>query len=355
MAGGLFLSALIPCLILALVWFGSTDENQPRATALPQSKTLTRPVLTAPGRIEAAAGETIQFPLALDGTDGVPPKSIVAIKGLPQGANFSEGSTYGEGEWRLMPDQIGDLNLSLPAGARGEFELEMAVVAPDGKTVAGAVTLLAVVHAPAEETASTDNNMTLPSATEATAPTPSMLPEFGPAPSLYLLSPSGAGTGQVPAAAAGEDNGIASEDPATTGAIPSDAALTAEAEPSPEATAPVQGGSPNIVGEANETDTDLGTVTPAVFVNLRAEASSSAPVLGVVAKGTNLPVFERKRGWVRVKDPASGKQGWIYSGLLVGAEKPQPGSMRVAPPEAEEKTETFWGRVGRWLRPWKQS
>src|SRR5690606_19160286 len=89
------------------------------------------------------------------------------------------------------------------------------------------------------------------------------------------------------------------------------------AEPAEPAEAPVQtpaarsqGMSPSTVGQANETN--LGTVKPAVFVNLRERPSSSASVLTVIAKGAELPVLERKRGWVRVTDPESGKQGWIY-------------------------------------------
>lgn len=84
---------------------------------------------------------------------------------------------------------------------------------------------------------------------------------------------------------------------------------------------------------------------------MRDAPSSSAPVLGVIAKGATLPVLDRKRGWVQVTDPESGKQGWIYRGLLVGEAKPDQRIRRVAPPDAEPKSESFWGRMGRWLTP----
>jgi uncharacterized protein YgiM (DUF1202 family) len=92
-------------------------------------------------------------------------------------------------------------------------------------------------------------------------------------------------------------------------------------------------------------------------VNLREAPSSSATVLGVVAKGADLPVLDRKRGWVQVTDPASGKQGWIYSGLLEGAEaaKTDRRVKRVGPAkaeaEAEPKSDSLWSRLGRWLSP----
>jgi uncharacterized protein YgiM (DUF1202 family) len=113
-------------------------------------------------------------------------------------------------------------------------------------------------------------------------------------------------------------------------------------------------------GDARPETTGQGadgeTVEPSVFVNLREGPSSSAAVLGVVAKGAKLPVLDRKRGWVQVTDPAGGKTGWIYSGLLVGEAKPQYRRVsRVAPAESEPKSESFWGRIGRWLSPSKEN
>jgi hypothetical protein len=56
-----------------------------------------------------------------------------------------------------------------------------------------------------------------------------------------------------------------------------------------------------------------------------------------------------------VTDPSTGKKGWIYSGLLAGETKSHHPLRRVAPAEAESKSEpkseSFWGRVGRWLVP----
>ncbi|MGA7456625.1 MAG: hypothetical protein WBW51_04775, partial [Methyloceanibacter sp.] len=105
-------------------------------------------MLTAPDRIEAIAGEDVSFPIALDGTDGVPSRSVIAVRGLPQGSNFSEGRPYGDSEWTLKPDQIGDLDLVLPSGANGEFKLGIALIAPDDSVVAEAETLLEIAPAP---------------------------------------------------------------------------------------------------------------------------------------------------------------------------------------------------------------
>ena len=147
---GLILAALVPSLILAALWLGLV--SLPRSTPtvpLPQARTVSpSAVLTAPDRIEAIAGEDVSFPIALDGTDGVPSRSVIAVRGLPQGSNFSEGRPYGDSEWSLKPDQIGDLDLVLPAGANGEFKLGIALIGPDDAVIAEAETLLEITPAP---------------------------------------------------------------------------------------------------------------------------------------------------------------------------------------------------------------
>ncbi len=293
-------------------------------------------VLTASAKIEADAGETVSFAIALDGTDGVPSRSIIAIKGLPQHSNFSEGRPFGDGEWVLKPDQIGDLHLVLPAGATGEFKLGIVLIAPDHQVIAEADTLLAIAPQPAPPgpAVGVAGNIASPSEPAATA----------------VIS-----DGSEAAVAVAPDPEI-SED-----AEPTEAAIATRGVTQPEnvdkgaeqATTPASGAQPNMLGQAETGETGLGTVEPSVFVNLRDRPSSSSPVLGVVAKGTKLPVLDRKRGWVQVTDPASGKQGWIYGGLLAGEAKPHYRRKRAAPADAETEmnSESFWGRVGRWLTP----
>jgi hypothetical protein len=92
--------------------------------------------------LEATAGEEVNLPIALDGTDGVPARSIIAIKGLPQGSKLSSGRPYDETEWNLKPDEIGDLHLVLPSNASGEAKLIIQLVATDGAILADAATIL---------------------------------------------------------------------------------------------------------------------------------------------------------------------------------------------------------------------
>ena len=105
-------------------------------------------VLTAPATLDATAGEDVALPIALDGTDGLPARSIVAISGLPQGSALSNGRPYGETEWTLKSDEIGDLHLDLPNTARGESKLAIKLIAPDDKVIADTETVLNVAANP---------------------------------------------------------------------------------------------------------------------------------------------------------------------------------------------------------------
>jgi uncharacterized protein YgiM (DUF1202 family) len=123
-------------------------------------------------------------------------------------------------------------------------------------------------------------------------------------------------------------------------------------EPAQQRVASAGGAEPNMLGQADPEESALPTVQPAVAVNMREAPKSSSPVLGVIGEGVELQVLDRKRGWVKVTDPGSGKQGWIYSGLLAGEAKKNSRIKRAAPNSSSEpSSDSFWGRVGRWLTP----
>ncbi len=306
LVAGLIVVALAPNLTLAaIVWLGLIDAPwSKQATPPPPAVQTASPpaVLTAPAALEAAAGETISFPIALDGTDGVPARSIIAITGLPPGSTFSDGRPYGETEWNLKSDQIGDLHLALPSTANGVSRLAIKLITPDDKVVADTETELKVVAS---------------------------------APSAQAAEPADAGAAIVPATATAsdpsQDDGAATEEERTapqTAVAPTDDAQTAPSEKSDPAAA----------------EGPTAWVQPSAYVNLRDAPSSSSRVIGVIAKGAKIPVLERKRGWLQVTNPATSDKGWIYSGYVDGAPKSRPRTKRAATPEPEQKSESsFWG------------
>jgi hypothetical protein len=314
----LALAAIVPTAVLGAMWLRHGDATESaEAAPPPQAKpAVPSAVLTAPDKVEAVAGSTVPFPIALDGTDGVPPRSVIAVKGLPQGGDFSEGRPFGEGEWTLRPDQIGDLHLVVPPGASGQFKLAIALLGPDDATIAAAETLLEIAPAPAPAEVM-EAAAASPGEGEAAFPTPD---------AVAVLPPAGTDAGAV----------AESEEPPA-------AAEVAAADP---AAAPAQ-----TADQASGSETAKETVEPSVSVNMREGPSSSSTVIGVIAKGTKLAVLDRKRGWVNVTDPQSGKAGWIYRGLIAGEPTANTRVRRVAPADPEPKSESFWGRVGRWLTP----
>jgi hypothetical protein len=144
LVAGLVLAALIPNLMLgAILWRGAVDiprSKSPMITAndkpIAPPSAVPTPVLSSPPSLEASPGADITLPIALDGTDGVPARSIIAIRGLPQGSKLSSGRPYDETEWNLKPDEIGDLHLILPSNASGESKLIIQLVAIDGAILA---------------------------------------------------------------------------------------------------------------------------------------------------------------------------------------------------------------------------
>jgi hypothetical protein len=279
----LIVAALLPNLTLALFWLGLIDPPwsesaspspketariavtptapSPEQSALPEAKPATppafSPVLTAPNVLDAQQGESVRFPIALDGTDGVPERSVVVIKGLPPGSTLSDGYSSGPMEWRLRPDAIGDLRLAVADAAPGETTLVVQLIAPDAKIIA---------------TAST---------------------------TLRTRSEPGPNSDPFDIAQASRVLDVEAREP-EAGLEEKFVVDTASVE-----TVPLPDRRPDPPGEAN-------WIRPTAWVNLRESPSPSAAVVTIVPKGVKLRIIGRKRSWVQVNNPATSQSGWIY-------------------------------------------
>ncbi|MGA7457897.1 MAG: SH3 domain-containing protein [Methyloceanibacter sp.] len=281
----LVVAALLPNLTLAAFWLRAIDMpwSKPaassKASPTPVHAALPPPVLSAPSALEASAGQHVSFPIALDGTDAIPPSSVIVISGLPQGSRLSSGQRRGATEWTLRPDEIGDLHLVLPAFANAESKLTIRLVAPGDRVVADAAMTLSLIAD--RDTA------------EAEADAGGIATE----PAEPQISPTAA---QQPDAAADDETASIYAVPASPDAAP----VSAEAVPLPT----------RRPEPPKSDDAEANWVTPTAYVNLRDAPSPSAAVLGVMAKGAKLRLVSRKRNWVEVDDPATSKTGWIYLG-----------------------------------------
>ena len=257
----LVLIAMLPNLALGAIFFLgviNTPWSAPNANPTPA---LPRAVLSAPTMLEATAGEDVNLPIALDGTDAVPARSIIAISGLPQGSMLSSGHPYGETEWNLKTDEIGDLHLNLPTNASGNSTLTIKLVGPDGAIITDAGLVLKIKLQARNELAEAK------------------------------VSDEGAnGLGTT-----GKEERFANLD------VP-----TPPGDPVPlPSRRPVR---------TTSNDVDANWIRPLAFVNLREGPSPSARVVIVVAKGAKLRVIGRKGRWVEVTHSSTSKSGWIYAG-----------------------------------------
>ena len=286
----LIAAALIPNLTLAVLWLGLVDppwsesaspspketERMAATPAAPQPEQSSppaaqaaappafSPVLTAPNVLDAAQGESVSFPIALDGTDGVPEESVIVIKGLPPGSTLSDGYSSGPMEWRLRPDAIGDLRLAVADAAPGETTLLVQLVAPDAKIIATASTTLRTRSEP------------------------------GPNPDPFDIAQAARA---LDIEARAPEAGLEEKFVVETASID---------------TVPLPDRRPEPPGESN-------WIRPTAWVNLRESPSPSAAVVTIVPKGVKLRIIGRKRSWVQVNNPATSQSGWIYGNNVAAA------------------------------------
>ena len=300
-----------------------------------QSQIIPSPVLTAPAFLEATAGENILLPIALDGTDGVPAHSSIAITGLPLGSTLSKGRPFGDTGWKLERDEIGDLQLVLPSSARGQAKLTIQLVAPDATLVADAETILRVATA----------SQSLPRNSEGT--NDATLAPSNQEPAGMAVS---GGSPEITDAQLAHRSPEGQPDPGLGKAKPS-VAVTEQTEVPVQAErriVPSQRRAPT-----KRTVANVGTneVRTSVFVNLRQAPSPSAKVIRVVGNGTKLSVVARKGRWMQVTDPATSAKGWIYTGNASQPRSTKP-SVTAEPsestqpkPDTQPKSDSMWPSI----------
>ena len=188
---------------------------------------------------------------------------------------------FRETEWNFKPDEIGDLHLAVPNTGSSEAKLIIQLVAPNGGILAATTTILNVMAGPEAKTTGPEAN----------------IPVYAVKTQLIQGQPWDRSSQELNAMDAEESS------------VNLDAAKAASSGdtvplPTPHP-APIASG-----------DVDASWIKPSASVHLRKGPKSSAPVVGVVAKGAKLRVISRKRGWVEVTNPATSQQGWIYAGVV---------------------------------------
>jgi len=227
------------------------------------------PVLSAPSLVEVVVGQDVSLPIAVDGTDGMPPSSRIVISGLPSGSKLSNGHPDNNSDWNLNPDEIGDLHLVLGNNAISDTKLAIQLVAPDGRVVADTATIL---------------KMTKPQAS---------------------VTPSGVATQEIA-------RQLSSGQPQRLEVIET----TEPMDPKNALSTTDSTRLPTRKPKAENDDGNTKWIKPSTSVNLRKGPSSSAAIINVVERATKLRAVGRKKGWVQVTNPATSETGWIYAGNI---------------------------------------
>jgi Bacterial SH3 domain len=289
--------ALLPNLILApIFWLRLFDKPIASSSPVPANRgptadhvamsanrssidnpsTVATPVLSAPSIVEVTVGKDINFPLAIDGTDGMPASSKVVVKGLPPGSKLSNGRPVGDSEWSLKPNEIGDLRLMLRDNVITASKVTIQLVTPDGHVLADTATIIK---------GAIEAGLLTGTAAQ---------PMENQTRQLELML---AEKPMMPAASTAELE--EEEKPMMPEAATADAAPLSAQNP-----------------EAENNDGNTKWVETSAFVNLRKGPSSSASIISVVERGTKLRALARKKGWIQVSNPATLEKGWIYAGNI---------------------------------------
>ena len=293
-----------------------TSASATAGMAEPEQETSVPDVaLSSPDRLEADAGTTIAFPIAIDRAEALPERSLIAISTLPQGASFSQGRPYGDTSWSLRPDEIAGLQMQLPAQS-GAANMRVELITGDGTVLAQSTTQLSITPpqvaiadpaepAPPVETAQME---------QATATADEIAPAEAPAASA---SAAFKGPFAEPAPAPQQQ---AAPTPASKPDVKVNTVKTVAVAP-PRETKPYDGamalGSP--ADEAQATDEWMEIKTA---VDMHAKAEQRSETVKVAEGGLKVRVTGRDKNWIQVNDPKSGTTGWIYNRFLKPADAP---------------------------------
>jgi SH3 domain-containing protein len=304
--------------------------------------------LTLASEVSAEAGKETQFPIALD-ADHLPLRSIISIRGLPEGASFSAGRPYGDADWSLRPDEIGDLILNVPSTASGESNVTVDLIAADGSVIASNATRLAIKPDPKAALISRPDDAAR--IDEFVAHGHKMI-EVG-----YLAGARGyykraAEAGSADAALAlgatydpsfiaeiGAQGIQADLDAArswyerarTLGSSEADdhiAALAraveaAKSMPAPQPVSAAEEGTPAVArATMPKAAPEPQWVVISSAVNVRAEPTPDGETLKIAQAGMRYRATGRKGKWVQVTDPKTSEVGWVYSRFIASGSAP---------------------------------
>jgi len=341
----------------------ASSEASPASETILAKRDIELPpvTLTTPASVVGEAGKETSFAISLDSSENLPPRSIITIRGLPEGTSFSAGRPFGETEWSLRPDEISGLRLKLPAVASGRRALSVNVVAADGTMIASSSTRLDIAPDPKaalilrpQDTARIDELMAhgrkmvdvgyfpgarayFQRAAEAGSAEaafsvglsydPSFIAEMGAQgikpdvkqARIWYERAKALGYKDADAKLNALSNSEAAIEPAPAPAAPK----PAEVPVVPVVTTPQPVVEPAATPQPSETGAaDQEWVEVSSPVNMRSAPTPQADTVNVAEPGKRYQATGRQGSWVQVTDPATSEVGWVYARYVAASEAP---------------------------------
>ena len=105
------------------------------------------PRLAVAPRIEAKVDETVPFPIAVQGVEGLGEGSALVVRGLPDHASLSPGEPLEPGAWQVDARWAGSLALTLHRRIDRPQAISVELLSPDGELVVAAAATTLMVEA----------------------------------------------------------------------------------------------------------------------------------------------------------------------------------------------------------------
>jgi hypothetical protein len=353
------------------------EASQPSLAAASEGETAPEPpievkpriALKTEGRIGAKPGEEVSLDIAIDPIDTLPARSIIAIRGIPQGATLSQGRPYGSSEWSLTPDEVGDLRIHVPKGTTEGTDIRIELVGADGTTLASATTRLDVAKDPravlilrsdeddriedlikhgqkmvdvgylagarayfkrAVEAGSGEAALLLGACydpafiekigAQGIRPDPQEARNWYERAKQLGIADAGAKLAALAREWPATRNRLEELQEGTARPAAEKAGVTDEGQVSPEPAA--KSAEPDPSAPANPSSSNDEWVQLSSSVNVRTAPSSTAETLRIAEKGQKLRVIARMNKWVQISDPATSETGWVNSRFIETPQSP---------------------------------
>jgi hypothetical protein len=107
-------------------------------------------IVATPLHIQPSA--QVALPVRVTPLSAVPPGCFVRLRGLPSMAALSDGHSIAPGAWAIPMGALAGLEIRLPEGATGQWEISITLVSADGSVLAEAKANLVISPRPAPTT-----------------------------------------------------------------------------------------------------------------------------------------------------------------------------------------------------------